>query len=167
MNRLPLLQVPTMGRFAWLMGLYADNYRRLLALFDLRELQLGRHVSHGADGLDLWLEVTERSAHTLELRLSYAMTDPQTGMPDPSAVLRVYLDSAQVEASHCYIGRRWQDVLGLYPAPQVLMGHRLRMNAFLNKWLEFLALQGHGRHTLQRPSADPIAPSGGVIANSA
>jgi uncharacterized protein len=167
MVRMPPLQVPALGRFAWLMGLYADNYRRLLGLFDLRELQPGRYASAGEDGLALWLDVLERSAHTLELRLSYAMTDPQTGLPDPSAVLRVYLDSAQAEASHCYIGRRWQDVLGLHPVPQVLMGHRLRMNAFLSKWLEFLAVQGHGRHTLQRQMAEPLPRADSVIANNA
>lgn len=156
-----------MGRLAWLMGLYADNNRRLVALFDVAQLSPGRHVSMGDDGLVVTLDVLDRSAHTIELRLSYDMTDPETGLPDPSAVLRVYLDSAQVEASHCYVGRRWQDVLGLRPTPQVLMGHRLRMNAFLNKWLEFLALRGHGRHTLHRIQPELPPGESPTLANNA
>jgi len=87
-------------------------------------------------------------AHTVELRLSYAMTDPVTGAPDPSAALRAYTDSRQAEATHCYVGRRWQDVLGVRPSPQAMMGHRLRMNSFLSKWLIYLDSQGHEQRTL-------------------
>ena len=43
------------------------------------------------------------------------MADPVTGEPDPSAYLRQYHDARQLEATHCYIGRRWQDVIGMYP----------------------------------------------------
>jgi uncharacterized protein YqiB (DUF1249 family) len=58
------------------------------------------------------------------------------------------LDARQVETTHCYVGRRWQDVMGLYPPPAALVGHRLRMNTFLGKWLEYLAERGHGVATL-------------------
>ena len=88
--------------------------------------------------------------YTLELRLSYRMHDPVTGQPDPSAYVRIYRDARQAEVTHCYIGRHWQDTLGLFPSPKVLFGHRLRMNSFLNKWLDYLASQGHGPHTLWR-----------------
>ena len=47
------------------------------------------------------------------------------------------------------MGRRWQDVVGLYPPPAELVGHRLRMNTFLGKWLEYLAERGHGVATLR------------------
>jgi uncharacterized protein len=33
------------------------------------------------------------------------------------------------------------------------VGHRLRMNSFLNKWLDYLDIQGHAPHTLQ-PAAE-------------
>ena len=84
------------------------------------------------------------------MRLSYRMSDPVTGQPDPSAYVRIYRDARQAEVTHCYIGRHWQDVLGLFPSPKVMFGHRLRMNSFLNKWLEYLSSQGHGPHTLGR-----------------
>ena len=70
--------------------------------------------------------------------------------PGLSAFLRRYHDARVLEATHCYVGRRWQDVLGLHPSPQTLLGHRLQMNVFLGKWLEFLAEQGHSPHSLQR-----------------
>lgn len=153
------LPYPALGRFAWLMGLYAENHERMERMFGLHRLVSGRWCSSVGDGLDLHIEVLERHAHTLELRLSYALRDPLTGNPDPSAVLRAYLDSQQLEASTCHVGRHWQDVLGLRPAPQVMLGHRLRMNSFLSKWLQYLEGQGHGAATLRPADADDIAPA--------
>src|SRR3546814_3065704 len=89
-------------------------------------------------------------AYTTELRLTYALRDPVTGEPDPSAFLRLYRDARQVEATHCYVGRRWQDVIGMYPPPAEVVGHRMRMNTFLGKWLQYLAESGHGVATLRR-----------------
>ena len=148
-----------MNRLSWLMGLYAENFQRAAQLFDLAGLQPGTYVSSVPGGLDLRVEVLEVHAYTLELRLSYALQDPLTGQPDPSAYVRIYRDARQAEATHCYVGRQWQDTLGLYPPPKLLFGHRLRMNSFLNKWLDYLVGQGHGPHTLGRPAeeAEPEA----------
>ena len=149
------LRVPRLGRFAWLMELYAENHERLIRLFEPADLAPGTYVSSIGDGLDLRLEVLEQHRYTSELRLTYAMQDPLTGEPDPSAFVRLYRDARQVEATHCYVGRRWQDVLGLNPPPQQLLGHRLRMNTFLGKWLQYLAESGHGVATLRlREDAD-------------
>lgn len=141
---------PAIGRFGWLMGLYGENFERLGKLIDLHNTPAGHYISTVGDGLDVHLTLLERHAHTVELRLSYAMPDPLTGAPDPSAVVRAYLDSRQAEATNCYVGRHWQDVLGLRPSPQVMMGHRLRMNSFLNKWLSYLDGIGHGTSSVQR-----------------
>lgn len=143
-------ELPSFSRLSWLMGLYGENYQRLSRLFELPSLQQGCYVSGCANGLDLIVEVLEVHPYTLELRISYRMSDPLTGQPDPSAYVRVYRDARQAEVTHCYIGRHWQDVLGLHPSPKVMFGHRLRMNSFLNKWLEYLSSQGHGPHTLGR-----------------
>ena len=142
-------RVPRLGRFAWLMGLYAENHERLVRLFEPADLAAGTYASSIGDGLDLRLDVIEQHRYTTELRLTYALQDPLTGEPDPSAFLRLYHDARQVEATHCYVGRRWQDVLGLYPPPSELLDHRLRMNTFLGKWLQYLAEQGHGVATLR------------------
>ena len=143
-------RIPRLSRFGWLMGLYAENHVRLVRLFAPGDLAVGTYVSSVGDGLDVVLEIVERYAYTVEMRLSYAIADPVTGQPDPSAHLRLYRDARQVEATHCYVGRRWQDVIGMYPPPAEVVGHRLRMNTFLGKWVQYLAEQGHGVATLQR-----------------
>lgn len=143
------------SRFSWLMALYAENHRLLQRLFLPERLAEGRYVSSVGDGLDLHLDVMALHAYTVELRLSYAILDPVTGEPDPSAYLRLYHDTEQVEATHCYIGRRWQDVIGLYPPPSEVLDHRLRMNTFLGKWLHYLGERGHGTGTLRRTGDVP------------
>ena len=143
-------RIPRISRFGWLMGLYAENFALLTRLFEPADLAPGSWLSCIGDGLDLRLDVLEQHRYTSELRLTYAIQDPLTGEPDPSAFLRLYRDARQVEATHCYVGRRWQDVLGMFPPPAELLDHRLRMNTFLGKWLHYLAEQGHGVATLQR-----------------
>ena len=150
------IALPSISRFGWLMGLYAENHTRLQRLFEPADLACGLYVSSIGDGLDLQLEVLERHAYTVELRMSYGLVDPQTGLRDPSASLRLYRDARQVEATHCYAGRRWQDVIGMYPPPKQILDHRLRMNTFLSKWLQYLAEQGHGVATLH-PSVWALA----------
>lgn len=147
----PAARIPRLSRFGWLMGLYAENHARLMRLFEPVDLAPGRYESDIGDGLPLRLEVLEQHRYTTELRMTYDMRDPMTGEPDPSAYLRLYHDAHQVEATHCYVGRRWQDVIGMYPPPAAVVGHRLRMNTFLGKWLQYLAENGHGVATL-RPS---------------
>lgn len=143
-----LLQIPRLSRFGWLMGLYAENFTRLTRLFEPADLAAGTYVSRIGDGLDVHMRVIEQHAYTTELRLTYALRDPLTGEPDPSAFLRLYRDARQVEATHCYVGRRWQDVIGMYPPPAAVLDHRMRMNTFLGKWLQYLAERGHGVATL-------------------
>ncbi|WP_058834599.1 DUF1249 domain-containing protein [Luteimonas abyssi] len=149
-------RIPRIGRFGWLMGLYAENHTRLVRLFEPGDLAVGAYVSSIGDGLDVRLDVLDQHPYTAELRLSYALTDPVTGEPDPSAYLRLYRDARQVEATHCYVGRRWQDVIGMFPPPAEVIGHRMRMNTFLGKWLQYLAERGHGVATLH--AADAEAP---------
>ena len=82
--------------------------------------------------------------YTIELRLAYVqLRDGVTGQPDPSAYVRHYRDAQQAEVTHCYVGRQWQDVLGLHPPLATIIDHRMRMNVFFSKWLEYLGEQGH------------------------
>ncbi|HWG09944.1 MAG TPA: DUF1249 domain-containing protein [Rhodanobacteraceae bacterium] len=138
------------GRFTWLMGLYAENHQRLVRLFAPQRLSPGEYISSVGDGLDLQLSIQQRHPYTVELGLSYVLLDAATGRPAPSAQLRMYLDAHTTEALHCQPGRELWQVLGpLAPARSVLQ-HRLRMNSFLNRWLEYLAEQGHSIGTLER-----------------
>jgi uncharacterized protein YqiB (DUF1249 family) len=148
--------IPRLSRFGWLMGMYAENFDRLTRLFEPADLASGRYLSCIGDGLDLQVEVIEQHRYTTELRMTYAMQDPLTGEPDPSAFLRLYRDAHQVEATHCYVGRRWQDVIGMYPPPAQVIDHRMRMNTFLGKWLQYLAERGHGVATLHRNGIETV-----------
>ena len=76
------------GRFAYLMGLYAENYHRLTRLFAPQDLQPGSYISSVDDGLDVRMDIIERHPYTIELHLTYCMTDQETGSPSPSAWLR-------------------------------------------------------------------------------
>jgi uncharacterized protein YqiB (DUF1249 family) len=146
----PSLRIPRLSRFAWMMGLYAENHDRLQKMFDPENLVVGSHLSIGHDGLELRLEVVERHPYTIELRLAYAqLQDGLTGQPDPSAYVRHYRDARQAEVTHCYVGRQWQDVLGLNPPLATIIDHRMRMNVFFSKWLEYLGEQGHCRRRLR------------------
>lgn len=78
-------RIPSLSRFGWLMGLYAENHTRLQRLFDVGHLPRGGYVSTIGDGLDLRIEVLEQHAYTSELRMSYGLIDPATGLADPSA----------------------------------------------------------------------------------
>jgi Uncharacterized protein conserved in bacteria len=152
-------RIPRLSRFGWLMGLYAENFLHLNRLFVPSDLAVGSYVSSVGDGLDLRLDVIEHHRYTVELRITYDLCDPLTGEPDPSAYVRLYRDARQAETTHCYVGRRWQDVMGLYPPPAELISHRMRMNTFLSKWLEYLAERGHGVATLKPAAPLPRQPS--------
>ena len=140
--------LPRMTRFAWLMDTYGENFARLTRMFQPQALPEGRYLSQVEGGLELLVEVLAQHPYTVELRLSYRMHDTVTGQPDPSAYVRLYRDARQAEVTHCYVGRHWRDVLGMEASIAAVVGHRVRMNSFLNKWLDYLDGQGHGPHTL-------------------
>lgn len=142
-----LIQKP--GRFAYLMGLYAENYWRLTRVFDPQQLPSGAYCSHAEDDLDVRLDLVEQHAYTTELKLSYTFHDAATGAPDPSAHVRLYRDARMAEVTHCYVGQRLEDVIGRFADARTVFEHRLRMNSFLSKWLEYLDLRGHSRFTLK------------------
>lgn len=144
-------------RFDWLMGLYAENHRRLARLFAPHRLAVGEYVSSVGDRLDVRLSVQERHPYTLELGLTYDVLDASTGNPAPSAQLRCYLDARMTEALHCEPGRELWQVLGPWAPARNVLQHRLRMNAFLDRWLEYLAGQGHSLATLERATRTGVA----------
>ncbi|WP_350017081.1 DUF1249 domain-containing protein [Rhodanobacter sp. IGA1.0] len=147
------------GRFEFLMGLYAENYHRLTRLFQPQQLAPGRYVSNVDDGLDVHLSVQERHPYTLELELTYDFVDIDTGRRAPSAQLRMYTDAHVAEALHCHPGRHLWQVLGPFPPAHSVFQHRLRMNGFLSRWLEYLVEQGHSVGTLV-PQPQPQSSEG-------
>jgi uncharacterized protein YqiB (DUF1249 family) len=140
--------------------LYAENHRKLVRLFAPGGLAVGSYASSIGDGLDLRVDVIVDHRYTSEFRLTYMLIYAASGAPDPSAFVRLYRDAHQAEATHCHAGKRWQDAIGLFPPTDTVIRHRLRMNTFLGKWLDYLAEQGHGVARL-RPLVDaPVLSDG-------
>lgn len=148
------------SRYAWLMGMYAENYHRLGHLFAPATLKPGAYLSTVDDHLDLRLDVIEHHRYTLDLRLTYCFTDVETGELAPSAYIRVYHDAKAAEVLHCEGDRRWTRMFGsrLPPARDVF-DRRLRLNSFLNRWLEYLAEQGHSIGTLEPCDFATLSPT--------
>jgi len=147
------------SRFSWLMGLYAENYHRLSRLFAPQNLQLGSYLSSLDDGLDVRLDVLERHRYTLDLHLTYNFIDQETGERAPSAQLRMYHDAHMAEVLDCRADRRLARAIGpLQPARSVFQ-QRVRMSSFLNRWLEYLAEQGHSMGTLEPIAAAEQGPA--------
>jgi uncharacterized protein YqiB (DUF1249 family) len=160
MSRLSVLPVSALpDRFGQLMDRYAHNYWRLIGLFPVLELPPGCYRSSVDDGLDLELEVIEKHAYTLELRLTYAMRDAESGRLAPSAMLRVYSDARLAEVTHCEVSQRWQDVLGLRGMARAMVDQRMRMNSFLGRWIEYLGEQGHSRFSMRDSEGRPVLPA--------
>jgi uncharacterized protein YqiB (DUF1249 family) len=151
-----------LGRYARLMALYADNYWRLTRVIGPDRLEPGLYRSAVGDGLDLILAMEERRPYTLDFTLSYRMPDPLTGHPDPSAAVRLYRDARLAEVRACHGARRIEDAIGRSAPTATVVSHRLRMNAFLGKWLEYLEERGHSRFTLvPEAGGGAIVPGGG------
>jgi uncharacterized protein len=137
-----------LARYARLTALYADNYWRLTRVLGPDRLAVGGYRSSVGDGIDLLLQMDERKPYTLQFTLSYALPDAQSGRPDPSASVRLYRDARVAEVLACHGARRIEDAIGRSAAPEAVVSHRLRMNAFLGKWLEYLEERGHSRFSL-------------------
>lgn len=138
------------SRFSWLMGMYAENYWTLTRLFGVQQLFPGAYRSEGDVGMPIVIDVVERAPYTLEMKLSYAIIDASSGNPDPSAHVRFYFDARVAEVTACHEGSRIEDVLGRDARCEDVIRHRLRMNAFLGKWLAYLEQSGHSRFGLHR-----------------
>jgi uncharacterized protein YqiB (DUF1249 family) len=137
------------SRFAWLMGLHAENYHRLTRLFAPQELALGSYLSSLDDGLDVRLDVREKHRYTLDLHLTYCLVDSETGEQTPSAQLRMYNDAHMAEVLDCRADRRLARAIGPLRPARSIFQQRARMSSLLKRWLEFLAEQGHSVGTLE------------------
>jgi len=154
------------GRFAWLMGLYSENYHRLVRLFAPQRLAVGSYLSSLDDGLDVRLDVTERHRYTLDLHLTYCFLDRETGELAPSAQLRMYHDAHMAEVMQCHADRRLARAIGPLRPARSIFQQRLRMSSFLNRWVEYLAEQGHSIGTLE-PLTAGSANASALVADPA
>ncbi len=134
--------------FAYLMGLYGDNYWRLARLFSPHLLAVGEYCSNVDGDQPLVLRVHEQQAYTTLMSLSYEFDGAGRGR-NPGAELRFYRDARVAEILACDDQARIEDVLGREASSKAVFGYRLRINAFLGKWLEFIEDRGHSRFSLK------------------
>ncbi len=144
--------------FAYLMGLYGDNYWRLARLFSPHLLAPGSYRSLVAGDQPLWLRIHEQQAYTTLLSLNYEFAGEARAL-DPGAELRFYRDASVAEMVACDDQQRIEDVLGRVALPKAVFGYRLRINAFLGKWLEYIEDRGHSRFTLKAIPTPPASTS--------
>lgn len=137
------------SRFFWLMGLYTENYSTLDQLFAPNTLACGRYISQLPGQLPLNVDIVARHRYTIEMFITYSMQDDHTHLEfGPSARIRVYCDTQQVETTHCDVSQHLQRALLGQPTPIVTTRYRLHINTFLGKWLDYLLACGHSTHTL-------------------
>jgi uncharacterized protein len=143
------------GRFAWLMQLYAENYWQLTHLLGPGNLQIGQWQSCSGKGYPLRIDVLDTAPYTMEFKLSYELRHKEGLRLAPSAHVRFYLDAHVAEVTACHAGSRIEDVLGRNASAEKILQHRLRMNAFLGKWLGYLEQCGHNRYSVHAVSPTP------------
>lgn len=132
--------------FVGLMALYESNYLRLLRLVPEIDRIDGCYRSRVAGDCDLHLEILERCRYTVTLSLTYHLPTDEGLLIDPDMTVRTYLDGQQAEVMS--IGNlgdeprhaALQDLVWRHRAE---LDRRWRRNIVLNKWLDYLAEQGH------------------------
>ena len=140
------------SRFSWLMGMHSENYHRLARLFAPQRLVAGSYLSTVDDHLDVMLEVTEHHRYTVDLLLTYCLRDAETGGLVPSANIRMYRAARMAEVLHYHADQRLERAIGPLPPARTIFERRVRRSSFLNRWLEYLAEQGHSIGTLEPAS---------------
>ena len=146
------------SRFAWLMGMHGENYHRLVRLFAPQRLAAGYYFSSVDDHLDVRLQVIEHHAYTIDIELTYCIRDSETGGLVPSARIRMYRDARVAEVLHYHADHRLERALGELPPARTVFERRVRKSSFLNRWLEYLAEQGHSIGTLEKAPAVGVEP---------
>ncbi len=131
---------PKPNTFAGLMEMYENNYikiRKLCGNFD----NLGDILqSEVAEGMNLYLQVVERTPYTVIINLTYKFSKMNNQRPKmlPDVFVKVYFDAMQAEVltkssvTHSGQTQKYGD-----------LADKWRDNRFLYKWLSFCIAQGH------------------------
>lgn len=129
--------------FVGLMALYESNYLRLLQLIPELERIDGCYRSRVAGDCDLHVGILERCRYTVTLSLTYYFASDEGMVADPDMTVRAYLDGRLAEAMSIGEDHRHAALRRLLRGHKPELDARWQRNSVLNKWLEFLAVQGH------------------------
>ncbi|GAB4268119.1 MAG: hypothetical protein Kow0065_18570 [Methylomicrobium sp.] len=129
-------QIDPYNKAACLEVICAANYRKLLRLIpNLRNLD-NCTVGKAERKPDLQLEIIERSAHTLTVKLSHRFHQFSSELWAPEVEIRIYLDAELAEVLRDHVRT---DVARVYRDPgktKEILNYKWRLNYFLMKWLD-------------------------------
>lgn len=129
--------------FVGLMAMYESNYVKLLRLIPELPRLDGHYQSHVAGDCSLHLEILERARYTVTLSLTYFFFEDGQRIADPDLKIRVYLDGHLGEAMTLTGDHRHAELRRLWGRHRKELNARWQRNIILNKWLDYLADQGH------------------------
>jgi uncharacterized protein YqiB (DUF1249 family) len=129
--------------FVGLMAMYESNYLRLLHLIPELERLDGCFRSRVAGECELHVEILERCRYTLTLSLTYYFETDAGRVADPDMTVRAYLDGHLAEVMDLSGNHRHAELSRLTKLHRDELDARWQRNVVLNKWLEYLADQGH------------------------
>jgi len=143
-----ILASPLPNTFPGLMEMYEGNYIRLRKLLGDKTCMPEVAVSRVREGMDLYLQVLEKTKYTATIVLTYYFSDAEKGfLPYPNLKIRIYYDALQAEVMSQSYRHKLSPSDPNYRAfnhtedPALIK--RWRMNRFLYKWLAYTDRQGH------------------------
>lgn len=134
-----------------LMGLYEQNYQRLMRLVPEWPVPFEEAVSHAPGDRNLYLEVRERTKYTTTLHLTYRFNESGRQVCDPDMEVRLFHDARLAEVLACGMHPRSLNFGEFDFESSSAVEARWARNLFLNKWLDYLLTHGHGFVTARRP----------------
>ncbi len=134
-----------------LMGLYEQNYRRLLRLLPEWPLPFDEAVSRSSADRDLHMRVVERTKYTTTVHLTYFFEEADGRVSDPDMEVRLFHDAQLAEVLACGMHPRSLNFGDFDFESASAVDVRWGRNLFLNKWLDYLLTHGHGFATSHRP----------------
>lgn len=129
--------------FVALMGLYESNFIRLGWLAGELQALSGDYASRVPADCDLVLSVTERSAYTSTVSLTYLLADEHGALKYPDMRVRIYHDARLVEAQQWAHVHTQPHLRALRSRAERELDQRWARNMMLNKWLEYCVERGH------------------------
>ncbi len=113
-----------------------SNFQKLLRLIpDLPSFQTSA-TGMTAQKPDLFLEVIDRSSHTMTVELSHRFKNKTRKLIEPAVKIRIYFDSQQAEVLRDHVR---SDVSKVYKSPAQcieIRDYKWQLNYFLQKWLD-------------------------------
>ena len=141
------------ANFRGLMGLYEQNYQRLLRLLPEWPLPFEEAISTSSSDRRLHLRVLESTKYTDTVHLTYLFHDEEM-LAEPDMDVRLFHDAGLAEVLGCAMLPRKLNFGNFNFESTSALEARWGRNLFLNKWLDYLLEHGHGFVSSHRPRVE-------------